>query len=115
MNRRSFLKFCGIAPVVPALAVETLKRSKEVCSNCSKFDVCVDHNPNGWCYPYFEQIDFEYLDSLAKHNGVYSFYIKAQGQEKWERIVANNIKTELHKRGGTAYIWNADPTIRIDL
>ncbi len=24
MNRRSFLKFCGIAPVVPGLAVEVL-------------------------------------------------------------------------------------------
>ncbi len=33
MNRRSFLKFCGIAPVVPALLTEPLNKNPVVLVN----------------------------------------------------------------------------------
>ena len=56
MNRRSFLKFCGIAPVVPMVAVEALGQSSPLIESAI----------------------------TKSETGVYSVHIKPAGQDKWE-------------------------------
>ena len=62
MNRRSFLKFCGIAPVVPGLVVEALEPTQKIIGVCCwgnhKFPVTafkVESAPGCWVVPGHEE------------------------------------------------------------
>ena len=72
MNRRSFLKFCGIAPVVPMVAVE-------IFNPIIEFDELMFN----FCMYRLRQHRFWNINDHIGKDGTLSMYIKSDGL--WER------------------------------
>ena len=121
MNRRSFLRFCGIAPVVPMVAVEAVSKPK--LGACTLLELGEPINFPGIYIEGKKQPEmfihtFTWNDSLVDvltwKDGAYSFWIKAKNQEKLERLFVNDREVEIAKQGGTGLVLSADQVIRID-